>query len=288
MKKIEQKLKEAAYDLLKSNQVSLVIGYGKGPVENTRIPIFIRDEKQCENIVFDEYCVHNLALYLTREPGTTNENIAIIAKGCDIRAIVVLQQENKISRNNLVVIGVACNGVYYENKNTSATTPVKCTKCKVKNPINADIVIGSVTDDTPQTEIDETITISEMPDHDRWLFWKNEFSKCIKCYACRSICPLCYCSRCFVDRAQPAWTSPIPHSLGNLSYHIVRAMHLTGRCISCEECQRVCPMNIPIMLLNRKMAQKVEEFYDYTPGEDPTLKPPLSTYNENDPEDFIQ
>jgi len=65
---------------------------------------------------------------------------------------------------------------------------------------------------------------------------------------------------------------------------------MAGRCVECGECERVCPVNIPLMLVNRKLIKDVNEFFgpyeagmEYVEGR----KPPLSVYRENDPDDFL-
>ncbi len=45
---------------------------------------------------------------------------------------------------------------------------------------------------------------------ERWNFWEKEFEKCIKCYACRQACPLCYCEQCIVEKSMPQWIDSSP------------------------------------------------------------------------------
>ncbi len=50
------------------------------------------------------------------------------------------------------------------------------------------------------------------------------------------------------------------------AFHLGRAYHQAGRCVGCNECERVCPMEIPISLLNGKLAQEVEAAFGYRAG----------------------
>jgi ferredoxin len=121
-----------------------------------------------------------------------------------------------------------------------------------------------------------------------WNFWKEEFDCCIKCYACRNACPLCYCNTCIVDKNRPQWISPSQHGQGNLSWNIIRAMHLGGRCVGCGACERACPMNINIGLINQKLAKVVKDSFGYQAGLDPDAPMLVATYNVDDDEGFIQ
>ena len=79
-----------------------------------------------------------------------------------------------------------------------------------------------------------------------------------------------------------------PRPAGNMAWHIVRAMHLAGRCAGCAECERACPMDIPLNLLNRKMAKELKELYGHEAGLEPKEKGPLNEYREDDEQSFIK
>jgi L-lactate utilization protein LutB len=119
---------------------------------------------------------------------------------------------------------------------------------------------------------------------ERQAFWRDQFDRCIRCYACREVCPACYCRTCFVDKAAPRWLSRASTVDDNWMFHAVRAFHLAGRCVGCGECERACPMDIPISRLNRMLDREVRERFGYVAGLDPESVPPLGTFRPEDPD----
>jgi L-lactate utilization protein LutB len=101
---------------------------------------------------------------------------------------------------------------------------------------------------------------------DRMEFWLNQFDRCIRCYACRQVCPVCDCPTCLYERDDSLWTGMNIEINEKRAFHLGRAYHLAGRCVGCNECERVCPMEIPISLLNLKLAQEVESAFGYQAG----------------------
>jgi ferredoxin len=130
--------------------------------------------------------------------------------------------------------------------------------------------------------------LSKMSREERWNFWVKELSACVKCYACRAACPLCYCEQCTVDCNKPQWISVPSHQLGNMEWHIMRAMHLAGRCVDCGDCYRACPLGIPLNLLTQKLHQDITDAFIISGVEEEKPAYPLGTFRPDDKEDFIR
>jgi len=123
---------------------------------------------------------------------------------------------------------------------------------------------------------------------ERWAFWHRELSRCVKCYACRNSCPMCYCDHCTMDCNRPQWVPVASHDLGNFEYHVVRAMHLAGRCVECGECGRACPVGIPVHLLTFFAEESVHRQFGQRAGHSAKLDYALSTFRPDDKESFIR
>lgn len=290
-------LQEVAKDLLDKEAVSVVIGYGQGSDETGVTPIFVTKAGDVGKLTWNPLCVHNLAVYLTHKKKEIKAHgkPAIVAKGCDVKSIVGLIQEHQIKREDVVILGVTCNGVVanlkrWDCKLSDENRAYKCRYCGLKTPKEYDYLIGERVEfeGLKEDPFDDVRELEEKGGKERWEFWQAYFKRCIRCYACRQVCPFCYCERCITDKTMPRWVDPSSHARGNLSWNIVRAMHLAGRCVGCGECERACPMGIPIALLNRKMAKEVKERFNYIAGYDSKVDPPFGTFEEDDDESFIR
>ncbi|UCC76080.1 MAG: 4Fe-4S dicluster domain-containing protein, partial [Anaerolineales bacterium] len=151
-------------------------------------------------------------------------------------------------------------------------------------------VVGQIEEDQEKSAriMAQVREIEEMTASERWAWWEEQFSRCIRCYACRQVCPFCYCEQCISDENQPQWIGKSPSPENNRTWNIIRALHLVGRCTDCGECDRVCPVDIPLSLLAVKMAGEVEEAFDYRAGADANAKPALHSFRPDDPDDFIR
>lgn len=285
---MEIQLRNLVSQLLANNEVGVVVGYAKGSLEETTTPAFITKPEDADKLVFNECCVNNLSVYLTNKLVTKFGKVGIVAKGCDVKSIVGLVQENQVKREDVTIIGVTCNGVSVNGK-----LAAKCYECTVRVPKLYDHLIGDA--EAPKQPIsttdprnEEIVRLEQLTPLQRWNYWQQQFARCIRCYACRAVCPMCYCEPCITDKSRPQWIPTSAHGKGNLAWNIVRAMHLAGRCIGCDECYRACPVKIRLDLINRKLALEIKKEFDYEPGFDPTVSPPLTTFRPDDKGEFIR
>jgi ferredoxin len=283
--------------LLTSREVAAVVGWQGGRRVGTAAPAIISDPAQVETLIFSPACVNNLALYLTKaKPEVAQRGrLAMVVKGCDLKGVMGLLGESQLQRQDVHLIGVACSGVFAPAADRSAGLTAgniarKCRTCTVRLPAAADTVVGTLPE-LPELEDQEGAKLARleaMTPAERWSFWKGEFSRCIRCMACRQVCPFCYCQQCLCDRNRPQAVEGTPRPAANMAWHLVRAMHLAGRCAGCAECERVCPMEIPLNLLNRRMAEELKLLYGHEAGMEPQEQGPLTSYDEKDDQSFIK
>ena len=294
---ITEAIQGEARRILSEGSVSAVVGYAAARRKGSAQPVVITDAARAEELIFSAACVNNLAVYLTKAKKEIPKTgkIGIVVKGCDLKALVGLMGESQLKREDLYLIGVPCAGVLASTSQpsqelTGDTIAPKCRECDARLPTGCDFVPDQrpVAIELAGKYSAEIARLEAMTPAERWAYWKEQFKKCIKCYACRQVCPFCFCEQCLCDRNKPQMVESTPRPAGNTAWHIVRAMHLAGRCAGCAECERVCPMDIPLNLLNRKMAKELKELYDYEAGLEVREKGPLAMYDEKDDQSFIK
>ena len=290
-------LRAIASALLEAGDVRVIIGW-EAASRGAR-PVFVTSPAAADKLIFDARCVHNLVTYLNPRRDHVAElgKIGLIVKGCDVKAVAGLLREAQLSREDVVLIGVRCGGVLEENEMpvaaalTRSNVAPRCYVCDNREPALVDHLVGEPQPEPPrpaQTMDERIAALDDKPLEERWAFWTEQFSKCVRCYACRQVCPLCVCERCVADKTRPQCIEPSPHARGNLSWNITRALHLAGRCVGCGECERFCPVGIPLSLMNRKLQQIVAERYGYTVGDDPEQAAPIGDYRLDDEQYFIK
>ncbi|MDM8521750.1 4Fe-4S dicluster domain-containing protein [Desulfococcaceae bacterium HSG8] len=309
------KIKEISERLLKEGKVDMVIGFKKGTMPMMNEPCVIKKAEDAGKLVWDSNCGINLANYLTDR----KEKIGIIAKGCDSRNIATHIVENKIRRDQLVIIGVPCKGMIDRHKIASMSETeilsvtdagdeiiVKaedsektlkkaevlqknCAVCTHRNPVIYDELVADLVEE--QKDADRYADVREieaMSAEEKWKYFDDLLAPCIRCYACRNACPLCYCPTCFVDESRPQWVGKSTDPMDTRTFHFLRAYHCAGRCTDCGSCERACPAGINIRVLTKKLEKDCFESYGWEAGLTTEDRPPLDTYKLNDPEDFIK
>jgi formate dehydrogenase (coenzyme F420) beta subunit len=310
-------LQKEAARILREDIVDVVIGFAAGTVPLKSRPVLVRRPEAANDLVMDGFCRNNLATYLPRRPA--DERIGIVCRGCESRAVRALVIEQQCSRDRLYVIGVPCRGILDEPKIRSRTDEeilwaqetqgcvtigtstgetqinrdtllhAACSRCRYPNPIGADITIGEpVIAQSSETARHQVERFEALDAEARHAFFTAEAGRCIRCYACREACPMCYCTQCFVDHTAPRWTDSTVSPAGTQGWHLIRAFHQTGRCVSCGACERACPMEIRMTYLTDKLNLDVAQTYGFVAGEDERLPPPFASFCLDDAKRFEQ
>lgn len=318
MNDLEKQIRDQARKLLESKKVDLVIGYKDEEAPLRTGPCFIRDPGNVEQLVWNPFCENNLANYLIGR----KERTAMVTKGCDARSIVVLINEKQVEREKLMIIGVGCGGIIdrkkveallegreiekaalkdnqliIEGAGFSKTFELNtimhdsCLSCRHHNPVIQDIMIGKKAEERKQKQKNEYEKIEQFEKkspEERWAYFNKELSRCIRCYACRNACPMCYCKECFVNQKFPAWLGKTTDLSNTLCFHIMRALHMAGRCADCGACVRACPNNIDLRMLTKKVAKDIKTLFNAEAGLGLKEKPVMASFSEDDPQDFIK
>jgi ferredoxin len=262
-------LRKRAKELLEAGTVKVVIGYENGSAGKTRA-LFARNAAEADKLIFDSRCIMNLAAYLTKTEVKGIGKMAITAPLPAMRAIIQLASEFQVSDDKLMVLGLTPDAKMLEFKSLS----------EVEEYVHKSAI-------EIEAKYNEKLEkLNGMTPSERWNFWIGELSPCFKCYACRAACPMCYCHKCTVEFNQPQWI-PVPSDdLGNLEWHMMRAIHLAGRCVDCDACYNACPLGIPLNLLTKRMLIDAKEYFG---GYQPSIKADhlMSTYKPGDKDNFI-
>jgi formate dehydrogenase (coenzyme F420) beta subunit len=235
-------------------------------------PFFAQRPEDVEQLIFDDTCHANLAVYLTKKEVKALGKIVVCAALPTLRSIIRLAVEHQVNEGDVAAI-VRTSDTEYTLFSTLA---------EMETFLN-----GRVQELSPEDKA-QLDALQAMSREERWAFWKEAFETCIRCYACRQACPLCYCSTCAATANQPQWIPVAQHPLGNTEWHLMRAMHLAGRCITCGQCGEACPLGLPVHLLAFHLAETVQHEYGAVSGLTLNEASPMSVYKPEDTTNFIR
>lgn len=288
---LRENLRRTAVELLESGRAGVVIGHRRGSMPGRLVPVMASTAAECRELEWGEGALNNLVTYAaTALKGA--EKAALVVKACELHALTGLIREGQVARERLLLVGLQCPGVRPEG-----ALAAKCLGCSGAPHPACDLLLTpegvceggngaaapAANDDARDRQI---AALEALPADERWLYWQRQFARCLRCYACRAVCPLCYCSTCVADKHRPQWVPTTIDARGNGVWNVIRAMHLAGRCTGCDECARVCPADIRLDLINRKLALEVERHFGAA-GLDPGEKAALVDFRMEDPEEFI-
>ena len=313
-----QELIKRITELLESGEVQRVVGWKKGDLGYNPEPAYFESAEALKDLVYDGFCGANLSKYMIKACELEGKTLVLL-KPCDTYSFNQLIKEHRISKDKIYVIGVGCKGkldiekikamgikgitaisgveitdacdtinieTVYGNKTVAYKDAMleRCHVCKGKEHRVSDEIFFESAETDDGDRFAGVDYIESLSPEEKFEFFKKELSKCIRCNACRNVCPACSCRKCVFDSTKfdadrKANVDPFEESM----FHIIRAFHVAGRCTDCGECSRVCPQGIPLHLFNRKFIKDINEFYgEYQAGAEVDERSPLTNFTFDD------
>ncbi len=317
MQKIScDKLIDKAVSLMSDGTVTAVLGWQRGEFDYDVTPALFESEEEIRTkFVWDDFCGANFSKYLVKHTRKNEGKILVFLKPCDTYSFNQLLTEHRFDREKVYAVGIPCDGMVDSDKlkalvgegiskidssgdkiavetifgarkefDKASILAERCINCKSKAHVAYDELLGDSGEVSECGRFDAVEKLEAMTPDERFAFWQNELSRCIRCNACRDVCPACTCEKCVFSNPDSGVENKVAaNSFEEKMFHIIRAFHVAGRCTDCGECSRVCPQNIPLHLLNRKFIKDINSFYgEYQAGAEVGSRAPLVNYTTED------
>jgi Fe-S-cluster-containing hydrogenase component 2 len=274
----QEKMRQSAEKLLRDGEVGYVIGWGATRFGDRTSPAFIESPEDAASLVWNEYAINSLAKYLL-DDRYPDKKIGIFVRGCESRALNRLIKDKQVRRESLYLIGVPCDGKKSD----------RCRLCRERNPLIYDVLLWEPeANAAPADRFERVKPIEAMSPDERYRYWGNVYDSCIRCYACRNACPVCSCRECYVDMGRTGFQGKQHSRSDNQIFGVTRAFHVGDRCIECGECERACPMGLPIMGQTQKILKEISELSgEYECGLDADSENFLGKFDLDDKDEFM-
>ena len=298
--RIEEKMLARAGELFAAGEVSCAVGWRRGVFGFDASPsLFSSFEEMKADFVYNEHCGGNLSKYLI-ELSRKGGKVLAFLKPCDTYSFNQLVKERRVARENVCIVGIPCLAFVAAPSGEGVAVPLqKCAACGgLAHAVFDELITEDCADarreaaeksaERQPKRFAEVAAIEALTSDERFAFWKNELSRCIRCNACRAVCPACSCNLCVFDNPASGFAQKAAASFfEEEAFHIIRAFHVAGRYTDCGECSRACPQRIPLYLLNRKVIKDINALYgEFQAGADIDAPSPLGTYSADDAEPF--
>ncbi len=249
-------LRQAVANLLPN--VDGVVALKSGPGGSLAPYLFVKEHDELAALtLWPKYPVPDTVRLIQK--AYPNSKLGVVCRGCEERGLVEMSKRSQIYWDKLELIGLQC-------------TKEEAESCRCANPTTAfaKTTVGDTTAGVADTLVDSLAAKSQA---EKLAFWKDQFQRCIKCYGCRNTCAQCFCNVCTLEDGKWVETGRLPMPQPAM-YHLIRAMHMAGKCVACHECEETCPSAIPMAVLYRLLARDVKELFNYETGAALDQKPP--------------